>query len=265
MIGASPVAMPAQPANLLPVMKSRTLKASDKGMVEKMRLDVDGWGVNEIRKFMLAITVGEMQQQMALDNPPAFSNVDGVRGRGIAFAQRRLTVSFGTRLKREALNALTTGLSLAISKATTRRTGALANMGNWEWRYVRNGKRQPLPLAGASGIPMGPNDFLILMPKNVPYATAVNMRVAGSGKLSFKRRAKGRVTKANQSIGFLALAARSAQASAAFDGFTVTAGFTAKHAVRGEVVGQHRSKSGTSPVRTGFIKIRAKTGSARNR
>jgi hypothetical protein len=259
MIGASPVAMPVQPANLLPVMKSRTLKASDDGMVEKMRLDVNGWGVNEIRKFMLAITVGEMQQQIALDNPPAFSNVDGVRGRGLALAQRRLTVSFGTRLKVQALNSLKNALMQAISRSTKRISGTLSNPRNWTYRYVRNGHVTEMPIGGSSGIPMGPDDFIVLMPTGVTndkgqaYATAVNMRVAGGGKLSFRKSARSKVRTSNQGIGFLALASRAAQATGAFAGFSVTAGFTKRYALHGEV-------TRIGGVRTGFIKIRANTG-----
>lgn len=260
----SQVAMPTTIANPISVAARKTYQARDGSMVDKMRIDVNGWGVNQVREFMRIITVGEMDQQMMLGNPPEFSNVDGVMGRGIAYAQRRITVSFGTRLKMQALNALKAGLGAAIAHSTKRVTGTLGNMANWTFRYVRDGRVQDLPISGSAGIPMGPRDFIVLMPTRVidgrgrAYATAANMRVAHGGKLSFRKSATSRVTKANQSIGFLALASRAAQASAAFSGFTVTAGFSIKHAVRGEVV-----KLGG--VRTGYIKIRAKTGSARNR
>jgi hypothetical protein len=247
------------PAGLLPIAKQKTYTSRDGNVAEKIRLDVTGFTLNSIRELLVSIAVEEMQNQIRMDNPPAFAEVDGTRGKGIAHAQRRLTISFGTRLKVAALAALKAGLMAAISKSTEARSGRLSSPANWEYRYVRSGRVEPLPMGGASGIPMGPNDVIFLMPAGVvnnkgeAYATAVNMRVAGGGKLSFRRSANGRVARKNQSIGFLALAARSAKASAAFAGFNVIAGFTSKHAVRGEVV-----KIGG--VRTGYIKISPKLG-----
>ena len=245
----------SQPTALIPITKRKTYKTKDGPVADKLRLDVEGFGVNEIRKFMVQIAGDETTEQIDIDNPPAFTNVDGVRGRSVAQVKRRLTISYGKRLTGEALAVLQRGLARAIQGSTTTQSGRLSNMGNWIYR--RNGR--PLGLIGASGIQMGPRDFITLSPDGVvnekgqAYATAANMRVAGSGKLSFKRSAKGRTTRKNQSIGFLALASRAAQASTFFAGFTVTVGFTTKHAVRGEV-------TRLGGVRTGYIVIRPKTG-----
>lgn len=250
------------PAGLLPIARHKTYKARDGSMAERLRLDVEGYGENEIRKFMLEIAGEETANQIKLDNPPAFTNVDGIRGRSVAFARRRITVSFGVRLKVQALTELRHGLQRAIEASTERSTGRLSTPRNWVFRYVRNGRLTPLPLAGSSDIPMGPSDFIVLMPEQVlnskghAYATAVNMRLAGSGALSFRRSAKGKVSRRHQSIGFLALAARAAQASPMFAGFTVTAGFTTRHALPGEV-------TRLGGIRTGFIRVRPRTGRAR--
>lgn len=254
------VIVPSAPQGLLPIPTTRVYRAKDGRVSEKLRYDITGYGLNEVRKFMVAIVTDNIGEQNSIENPPAFAEVDGVRGKGIAFAQRRVTVSFGMRLKVAALNSLQTALRTAIDTSTEAKTGTLSSMANWQFRYVRNGSVTPLPLGGASGIPMGPNDFIILAPvgvinqKGQNYGTAVNMRVAGSGKLSFRRSARGRVSRKNQSLGFLALAARAAGSSSAFDGFNVTAKFTTRYHQPGEVV-----HIGGGP-RTGYLKISPKTG-----
>lgn len=248
------------PRGLLPVPKDKTYTARDGNVKQKLAYDVSAFTYNEVRKLMVLIAEEETAEQIRIDNPPAFVNVDNQRGKSILEARRRITISFGSRLKVAALASLKAGLVKAISTATVRHSGALSNPANWTFRYVRNGRVSPLPLVGSEGVPMGPADFIVLMPSGVTnqkgqaYATAANMRVAGSGKLSFRRSAKQkRIRRADQSIGFLALAARAAQASAAFEGFTVSAGFTHKYALPGEV-----TRLGS--VRTGYIKIRPKVG-----
>jgi len=259
------VTIPDGPSALLPVVASKTIRARDGNVGEKLKLDVTGWGINQIRELLVAITGNEMQAQINIQNPPAFAEVDGMRGRGIANAQKKVTVSFGMRLKVQALNELKRALMAAIGHSTRRDSGRLSNPANWEFRYVRNGRATALPLSGASGIPMGQNDFITLMPKGVvngegtAYATAVNKRVTGSGKLSFRRTAKGKVRKHDQGIGFLALAARAAGASQLFSGFNVLSGFTEKYALPGEVVNR-RGPVSHGPFRTGYIKISPKTG-----
>lgn len=254
-----PVLTGVTPAGLVPIPTRKEYKARDGTVADKLRYDVLGFGENEVRKFMIELAGDETAQQIAIDNPPAFVNTDNIRGRSIAFARRRITVSFGVRLQMAALAVVTRALKGAIEKSTNKHTGKLADMANWQWRYVRDGRAQPLPVGGASGIPMGPRDFLVLVPRGVinargqAYATAANMRVAGGGRLSFRRTANGRVAKKNQAIGFLALASRVAQTSPLFQGFTVNAGFSIKHALPNEVVR-------LGGVRTGFIKIRPKVG-----
>lgn len=253
------VEVPSGPQGLLPIATNKIYKARDGNVAQKLAYDVSGYGLNEVRKFLVAITGNEIEAQIALDNPPAFADVDGVRGKGIAYAERRVTVSFGMRLKMQALIDLKAALKSAIERSTTTTTGTLSDMGNWEYRYVRNGHVQPLPVAGSSGIPMGPQDFIILAPKQVfnkkgqNYATAANMRVAGSGKLTFRRSQRSRPKTRDQSIGYLALTARSAKVSSAFGGFSVTANFTTRYHMAGEV-------TRLGGVRTGYLKIRPKTG-----
>ncbi len=252
--------LPSQPANLLPIPSVKVYRTRDGNVAEKLRYDMSGFTMNQIRTVLVALTVDQIQQQISIDNPPAFADVDGVRGKGIVDAQRRVVVSFGMRLKMQALIDLKSALKTAIERSTITRTGMLSDMSNWEYRYVRGGKVTPLPITGASGIPMGPNDFIVLMPKGVrnkkggAYATAANMRVAGSGKLSFRRTATGKPKAKDQSIGYLALTARAAKSTAAFGGFNVTANFTTAYHVLGEVT--HRGGN-----RTGYLKISPKTGS----
>lgn len=255
---------PTQPAGLIPVPSVKTYNTRDGNVSEKLTYDLSGWTQNQIRILLVGLCVAELDQQIALQNPPAFAEVDGVRGRGIAQAQRKIVVSFGNRLSMAALNMLKAALKQAISQSTRRITGKLSDMSNWQFRYVHNGKVTPLPVTGASGIPMGRNDFIVLMPvgvtgaKGQAYATAVNMRVSGAGKLSFRRSAIGKPAAKNQGIGFLALAARAAGTSPLFGGFNVLARFTTKHVLPTETV--HHQGQGVGPFRTGYLKISPKIG-----
>lgn len=248
-----------KPAGLLPLPKVRVYKTKDGHVREKFAQDVSALAVNEVRALMVQIAGAECAEQIRIDNPPAFTNVDGVRGKDILQVRRRLTVSFGVRLKVAALDDLKRALVAAINASTTRRSGRLSDPNNWQFHYVRNGQRARLPLGGASGIPMGPRDVIFLMPARVPYASAQNMRVAGSHRLSFRRSEKQkRIRKADQSLGFVALAARAANTLPAFAGFHVTSGHTARYAVPGEV--RHRFG-----VLSPFIKITPATGRGRRR
>lgn len=259
------VAIPSKPNGLLPIAANKTYNTRSGNVAEKLRYDVTGYALNQVRELLVAVCAQEMEQQISLDNPPAFADVDGVRGKGIANAERKVVISFGVRLKAQALNDLKAALKSAIEHSTVRKSGRLADMANWQYRWIRNGKVTALPIMGASGIPMGPSDFIILMPvgvindKGQAYATAVNKRVASGGKLTFRRSAKSRPRARDQGLGFLALVARACASRPAFDGFNVLAGFTSRHAVGGEVV--HRtSKNANGAYRTGFLKISPKTG-----
>jgi hypothetical protein len=84
--------------------------------------------------------------------------------------------------------------------------------------------------------------MLTLVPVQVPYATAVNRRVATAGRLNThtssiarKGKNKGRPAKSSQNLGFLAATTRALRRRAEFKQFSVVADFTRAYAVPGEV------------------------------
>jgi hypothetical protein len=97
-------AVGAKPTGLLPVPTTRTYRAKDGGVAEKLAYDVSAFGMNEVRALAVLIIEEESAQQIRIGNPPAFVNVDGLRGKSILSFRRKATVSFGARLKVAAMN-----------------------------------------------------------------------------------------------------------------------------------------------------------------
>ncbi|SCK49005.1 hypothetical protein VAR608DRAFT_4870 [Variovorax sp. HW608] len=230
----------------VPVIKRQVVRARGDGrMTQSITKDVQGWSRNQLIVALRKDTVDTVAQQIRLENPPEAAVVDNTRGKPILQAVRRTAVNFGSAVRAAALNVLKAELQRAIEQSTIRRSGDLANMNNWEWVYVRDGRRQPLPIMGTSGITMRPGDFIVLRPR-VPYASIVNLRVAnGSRALTLRktRQRAERPTKANQRLGFLAFAARRAKRHSLFRGFNVRVSFTHRHAIEGEV--NRRQGTGT--------------------
>jgi len=221
----------------VPVLKRRIVTADGTGHASKILTDdISNWARDQLIILLRKDAVNTVADQIRLDNPPAFASVDRTRGKPITQAVRRVEITFGSALKVAALNILVAELRRAIEASTTRRTGKLSDMSNWQWVYLRNGQRAAFPQSRDGGIPMGPRDAVILRPK-LDYATIANMRIVHGGKgltLKRTRQRSERATRHNQGLGFLAYAARRARRHSAFRGFNVLVKFT-QHKVPGEI------------------------------
>jgi len=243
-----------------PVPKTKTYSYGIGESVTQKRLtqDVTNYTRNEVIELLRLIAGTETAQQINFGNPPDIVVSDGTRGKGATEAIKRIEVMFGTRLQASALNVLQAELRKAIGKATQRRTGALANMGNWGWTYIRDGKGQPLPIGSRAGIPLTGNDAIVLRPNRVPHSTVANIRATqGRSKVfAAARAAAGKAPrKTSAGLGFLAQAAHAAGRHPVFAGYKVVVRFT-DYTVAGEKWGRGH---------TGTIMITPNTGRRRGR
>lgn len=206
--------------------------------IERLSLDVTNWTRDQIILVMRGIASTEVENQIRLDNPPTSYLVDGQRGKLPTNSARRIEVFFGTgvSLKPAALGVVHRELMSAIKKTTGVKTGRLSNGANWNWTYIKDGKSMPIPM-GRSGIPMGPDTFLVLKPTNIPHATIVNMWVArGAGRKVLRAKTKrGTPAKSGRTIGFLRAAANKASRSPELLGFSAVVRFSQKFKQAGEI------------------------------
>jgi hypothetical protein len=200
-------------------------------VTETLRLDVSNIGKADIRKMLMAIIGQESANQTKLGNPPSITEVDGNKSKPVSQVNKKVVVLFGVQLAMSALKQVERLLSANISASTTANTGALADMSNWEWRHIRNGRQIPL----ASTINFGPRDFLVLRPK-LAYASIANKRVAaGSKSITYNPTKSKRAAKRNQKLGFMAATARQARQVSELIPFNVSVGMTTAFKVPGEL------------------------------
>ena len=200
-------------------------------ITESLRIDMTNTSKADIQSMLIAIVANETATQTKLGNPPSITEVDGSKSKPVSQVYKKVTVLFGVQLAKSALRQVERLLSANISATTNANTGALADMSNWEWRHIRNGRQIPL----ANTINFGPRDFLVLRPK-LAYASAVNKRVAsGSQSITYNPAKAKRVAKRNQKLGFMAATARQARQVSELIPFNVSVGMTTAFKVPGEL------------------------------
>lgn len=206
--------------------------------IGRLSLDCTNWTRDQIILALRGIAVTEVDNQIKLGNPPTAIRTDGQAGKDVQSANRRVEVFFGQNvtLKPAALSMVHKELMSAIKKTTGVKTGRLSNPANWDWTYVKEGRNMAIPM-GASGIPMGPDTFLVLKPSGVPHATIVNMWVAkGAGKAVLRAKTKrGAPAKSGRSIGFLRAAANKASRNGLLEGFKAVVRFSRRFKQQGEI------------------------------
>jgi hypothetical protein len=147
-----------------------------------------------------------------------------------------------------------TELRQAITKSTYSRSGRLANVGgSWQWVYIPAGGIARTVSAASPPATFARGDKLVLVPVNVPYATAVNRAVANSGRLNAHTARRGKAAKSSQNLGFLAATTRAVKRRQEFKQFAVVAEFTKSHAVSGEV---YKHGTGVITIRARFKRVR---------
>lgn len=204
----------------LVVPKTRTIRLGDGHTLtqERFALELNEQSLADIRAYMHDLIVDDTQQQINLGNPPNISTVDGRTDKRIEDIQRQAVVIFGAALPKEAMQLVVRELQRAIISLDLKDTGALSNMQNWQWVFIRKGQG---PLNISSGSPpeqFVQGDQLVLSPDNVPYASWANFRAK----------------QINGSKGFMALATAAVRKLPVFKQFACYTLFTSKYSVAGE-------------------------------
>jgi hypothetical protein len=213
--------------------------------------------VADVRSYIRALTVQETTQQIRLNNPPQIMTVDGRTNKPLDDVNRTTVVLFGVALAVSAMREVEVALADAIARSSRARTGLLGNVSSsWQWVYIPKGKAPRVVSAGSAPKTFALGDQLVLSPQRVPYATITNRNVARGGRLNQpvrKRRAaksQYNASKSLQNRGFLAVATAAVRAKPSFKQFSVSAVFSKKHMVPGELM--------TRTQGSGMIVIRAR-------
>ena len=217
---------------------------------------VQGWTREQVHAALRQTAIGITGQQAKLGNVASTVTVDNSSFKSVDQAEKKIVVLFGTMLAKAVVAAVQRALIATIEASTDRRTGALANLANWEWILVPGDgqSRRVDPFNIAS---MAINDRLILRPL-LKYATAVNQNVAGGRRgFNFKvaKKAKARKVRANTGKGFFGATAELLRRDSSIrQSFSVYAGFTRRFLAPGEVA--TAGKGGA--LQTGQIVLRPK-------
>ena len=191
----------------------------------------------DLHSMLVGIATEDTRQQEQLNNPPQIVEVDNRTNKPLDQADRKIVILFGVQLARAAMRMVETELRQAINRSTVSRSGRLGNIGaNWEWRYIPKGGSPRIVTAANPPPAFGRGDRLVLVPVNVPYASAVNRAVANSGRMNshVNKGRKGALPKSAQNLGFLAATTRVVRRRSEFKQFTISAEHTTTHAVAGE-------------------------------
>lgn len=189
---------------------------------ETLAVDMTTQGLADIQHFAQSIFLADVEQQSALANPPDQIIVDGNPTKPIDRFEHRAVAIFGSTITPLLMRALERELVAAIAKATTARTGKLANLANWQWFLNRQ------PIAGAGAVrQFGQVDTLTFAPTRVTksggaYATVANQRAATRGKLVVSKKSRKTKEVTHTATGFVGFTARKLRAMTAFRQFAIS-------------------------------------------
>jgi hypothetical protein len=207
---------------------------------QTFREDVTGLGLEDIRSLLLDIVGKETSQQERLGNPANLVYTDGFINRPASDVKKKVEVVFGSLLARTAMDVVEQVLKAAILKTTDSKTGKLSNIkGSWEWLFIRNGR--PYNFVLNDSITFIAGDKLILKPRDVPYATLVNMMVSKGGRslsLRGRRTKRNNMTgyrKSTSNMGFIGATTAIVRRMPAFRNFNVVTAFTQNYRIPGEL------------------------------
>ena len=216
---------------------------------ERLLVEMQTQSLADVRAMLRGITFDVTRQQIALGNPPTLLEVDNRTGKRVEDVEKKTVVVYGVTLAASAMREVELELAGAIARATTPRSGRLGNVStSWQWLFVPKGGAARPVSAGTPPKAFGPGDQLVLVPKDVPYATITNRNVAHGGRLNKPGRRGREPARSRQNRGFLFWAAEGARRRASFKQFAVFVVFSQKHRVAGEVM--------TRTQGTGMIVIR---------
>jgi len=201
--------------------------------------DVTGLGLSDIRQMLLEIVGTDTKQQERLGNQANLVYTDGFINKPASDVKKKVEVVFGSQLARTAMDVVEQVLKAAILKTTDSKTGKLANIkSSWEWIFIRKGR--PYNFVLDDNITFIAGDKLILKPRDVPYATLVNMMVSKGGRsLSIRgRKTKKNLTgyrKSTSNMGFIGATTAIVRRMPMFRNFNVVTAFTQNYRIPGEL------------------------------
>jgi hypothetical protein len=222
---------------VIPRTRTTTLGGQAAGS-ERFLVEMQTQSLADVRQMVKDITAQVTAEQMSLGNPPTLLQVDGTTGKPLEQVDKRTSVLYGTVLAGAAMREVEMDLRAAILQSTEVHSGRLADItGSWEWLYIPKGGAPRAVAAGTDLPAFAMGDQLVLVPRQVPYATITNRNVARGGSLNNMNRAhRGNVAKSRQNRGFLFWAAQSVRRRSAFKFFRVHVVFTKAHMVPNEVM-----------------------------
>jgi len=199
---------------------------------QTIRQDIETTSIADVRAFMKAILAEETAQQIKLGNDPVRFTIDGRDGKKLDNIKYRASVLFGNQLTAMAMRAAEFELAAAINKYTTARTGKLSDTsGSWSW-YLRKGSAKKgvlKPIDESSSPPLGPGEYLMLLPTSVPYATLVEKVLWKSSKVKMDIKTKKGTVSAR--MGYMEVAARKIRRLGLFKDFNVANGVSKRYKV----------------------------------
>lgn len=217
---------------------TRTVNVGGVGTFSRqtLRKDIEATSTRDVQDYMRQIIAEDTAQQIKLDNQPSGITVDGRQSRNLKDIRYRASVTFGVSLPSMAMRAAEYELSASIKKYTETRSGTLSNVtSNWSW-YKRKGSasRGSLEEISSSSTPqLAANEYLILLPTNVPYATIVEKILFGSGRATQKiSTKKGRVA---AKMGYMETTVRKLKRLAIYKDFNVSNGVSKRMQVSGNL------------------------------
>jgi len=247
----------------LVVPKSRSVNlAGQVGTRETLGAEIRAQSKADLHNMLVGIAREDTEQQERMGNPPQLVEVDNRTNKPLDQASRKVVVLFGTLLARAAMRMVETELRNAITRSTVARSGRLSSASSWQWRYIPAGGVARVVSSSSPPQTFSRGDKLVLVPVDVPYATAVNRAVANSGGLkktatrtrqdikSAERLGRSHVA---SRLGFLAAATRAVRRRSEFKQFAVMVEFTKTHAVAGEV---YSHGTGVITIRPRFRQVR---------
>lgn len=229
------MALPANPPLVVP--KTRTTKLGSGATLQKdtFRIEVNAQSAADVQWMMRNIASSDVGEQMRLGNPPSLIEIDGKSSKGFDEAKRKIVVLFGSVLAAQAMRLVESELVRNINASTTPRSGRLASVqGSWQWLLIRKGSAVEVSSATALP-PFTRGMMLVLTPWDVPYATAVNSRIKGTGRLMTKPGTRKRKPAVSKPIGFLGATVNALRRHTVFAQFAIRVEFTTAYKVPGEV------------------------------
>ena len=190
----------------------------------------------DLHSMLVGITREDSKQQLDAGNPPQLVVVDDATNKPVENVVAKVVVLFGTVLARAAMRMVEIELESNIRSSTTKHTGRLSNLSaNWEWRFIPKGGAARTVTSANPPASFGLGDKLVLVPVQVPYASAANRKVARGGRLTVAAKGRARASKSTQNIGFMAATTHAVKRRSEFAQFRVMVEHTLAHAVAGEL------------------------------